>query len=461
MAFAIEVELVRASFEAGRFDSASDSEWPPEPARLFCALVAPHETDDERNALRWLENQGAPLVVCSSAAESLRTNYVPTNQTVSGKKRDGILSGSSHNGFDARTGKGPRTWYRHIPSEPVVRFIWPGAAPDDETLQAIEGLCRKIPYLGRSTSPAIVSVMNGEPPMDAPQTFTPDEAGRRRLTVPRPGYFDALVGAYEAEQSAWEVPRRFAGYRTGAAATPDVGGPWEAPIVLPFAHRRSIAAAHLVLATTTLRRALINVLDGGPSILHGHADGLPAPRHQISFLGLPVVGNTHADGHLVGMALALPKDISSEDRRTVLRGLRQVQSLHLGKVGSFELERTPDTRQALSPDRWSRKSRTWVSATPMCTDRHLHRTNDTDFAIAVRDACRHLDIPEPVSVEASEFPLLLGAQNLRPHQRVRRMSEKAKPALHCRISFAEEVSGPLVLGNMRSFGLGLMLPERS
>jgi CRISPR-associated protein Csb2 len=452
MAFTIEVELVRAAFEAGRFDAASDSEWPPAPARLFCALVAPHETEGERNALRWLENQGAPNVECSTARESHRTNYVPTNQSV---------AGSHHNGFDARTAKGPRTWYRHRSDEPVVRFTWPTAVPDDETIHAIEGLCRKVPYLGRSTSPAIVSVLRAEEAIHGLQTFTPDETGRTRFTVPSPGYLDALVNAYETERSAWEVPRRFVAYRTGAAVAPAVGGPWEVPIVLPFAHRRSLAAAHLVLATTTLRRALINALDGGPTVLHGHADGSAAPRHQISFLGVPVVGNPHADGHLVGMAIALPRDVTSEDRRAILRGLRQVRSLHLGKVGSFELERTPDTRQALNPDRWSRKSRMWVSATPMCTDRHLHRTNGTEFATAVRDACRHIDLPEPVSVDASEFPLLLGAQNLSPHQRVRRMSEKAKSALHCRITFAEEVGGPLVLGNMRSFGLGLMLPEWS
>ncbi len=67
----------------GRYDAAalrpSVAEWPPHPARLFCALVASAVEPADWSALRWLEAAGEPEVWASSvdqfAGTPLRAEY--------------------------------------------------------------------------------------------------------------------------------------------------------------------------------------------------------------------------------------------------------------------------------------------------------------------------------------------------------------------------------------------------
>ena len=59
---AITVELLTGRYDAADVQDRERAEWPPHPARLFCALVAAARSEEERSALRWLEDQPAPLV---------------------------------------------------------------------------------------------------------------------------------------------------------------------------------------------------------------------------------------------------------------------------------------------------------------------------------------------------------------------------------------------------------------
>ena len=61
---AIEVAFLTGRYVATSFDDREQAEWPPHPAQLFSALCATHfeslnPPEDERTALRWLEQQGA------------------------------------------------------------------------------------------------------------------------------------------------------------------------------------------------------------------------------------------------------------------------------------------------------------------------------------------------------------------------------------------------------------------
>ena len=58
--------VIGARLRDGRYDAAGirpdEPEWPPHPARLFCALVASAGAAADWAALRWLEEAGPPQV---------------------------------------------------------------------------------------------------------------------------------------------------------------------------------------------------------------------------------------------------------------------------------------------------------------------------------------------------------------------------------------------------------------
>ncbi|HET9894954.1 MAG TPA: type I-U CRISPR-associated protein Csb2 [Streptosporangiaceae bacterium] len=61
MPLSITVRLRGGGYDAGG-ERPSEAEWPPHPARVFCALAASARTEAEWEALRWLEQQGSPQV---------------------------------------------------------------------------------------------------------------------------------------------------------------------------------------------------------------------------------------------------------------------------------------------------------------------------------------------------------------------------------------------------------------
>ena len=82
--FAIEVNFLTGRYVATYHNDRQRGEWPPHPARLFSALVAAWAEDgsdpEEREALEWLEVQGAPEIAASGAAHrKVVSHFVPVN----------------------------------------------------------------------------------------------------------------------------------------------------------------------------------------------------------------------------------------------------------------------------------------------------------------------------------------------------------------------------------------------
>ena len=85
---AIEIELLTGRYAATAHNDRRRAEWPPHPARFFSALVAAlHDREPvdlgEREALLWLEQQGAPSLRVDSGSKVGRRQvhdiYVPIN----------------------------------------------------------------------------------------------------------------------------------------------------------------------------------------------------------------------------------------------------------------------------------------------------------------------------------------------------------------------------------------------
>lgn len=458
MSFTIEVEFLRGVFEAGEGPHRSPAQWPPSPARLFCALVAAagdDETYDE--ALRWLERQPPPAIdACDQVADGrTREGYVPLNTT----------ERATYGRFPARKAGAKQEWFHVTPRDVVVRYTW-SVEPPAEFVRALADLADEVPYFGRSSSPATMRLVQGEGGVGGSQlpTLVPGGLGQGpALDVPTVGYLEALRAAFERGAPPYEVTRRRLRYgRDQPAPDPGHRSVFEAPfIVLPFAARKRVSAAHTMVVSRFVRKALEACLDGGPLVLRGARAGEGRPAQQVLILVLPQVGSEHSSGLAAGIAVVLPTDVSDIDRDAIYRGLVHIEAngVAAGKLGRLWFDSQVSTLVSLDPDAWTRPARRWVSATPMTLDRFVPVSQRALVEREVRRACGFAGLPEPIEVEFSALPLAVGAPQVAPRLRQRRPGEPALPSVHVRLSFAERVEGPVVLGNLRRYGLGLCQPE--
>ena len=464
MSLAIEIELLSRLYEAAG-DDPSVAEWPPHPARVFCALVAGSRTDADHEALRWLEGQPAPNVFSSDSSRLLpRSAYVVTNRV----ERTG---GSQ---FHPGRSNGLRVRAAAATCSDRIRLVWPEAEPDPTTVECLDRLARRVPYIGRSTGVARVSCHAEASSFESSvlTCFEPAQEGMGSydLRVPFAGYLDALLEQYRDGRPSWEVSRTAAYRRRDQIGGADAGGALsvEAPsayadvIIMQFERFRPDGEL-APLFTKALRRAVMSVTPNPlPAALHGHGSDA-AGRPHVAFLALPDVGHEYASGRLLGMAVAIPQ-LAVDERRTIVRsvlgagrsdGEGRTFRLNVPRVGEVSLSYRPGLVRpwTLNPRRWRQGSTEWISVTPVVLDR-FPRRGDIESEIA--RSCLAAGLPEPYEVVASTGPLIAGGARLRP----RELPEQVRGRIyrHARLRFSCQVAGPLLVGAGRYLGVGLFAP---
>lgn len=465
---------VRVEFVAGRYEAALPDkvtpEWPPHPARLFCALVDAARDEEDDKALRWLESQRPPAIIAPRKPLSTvtRISYVVLGEVPA---KASTATNSWHPGRP--TGR----WQRSSAglSSREIAFVWDEARPDAH-VPVLRRLAERVPYLGRSTSPVLCEVQTDEGLPVPPAAYRPvnaSEPGSLPVRIPFPGYLEALRQRYRAGDHAWEASRSIA-YAWGLAANgsepprPTSAG-WADLIVLGFPRGLLIEGPMLPRVTQAFRaqvmRLVQQALGSGvplPVSVHGHHDRRTDYRPvHAAFLALPFVGAEHANGHLLGVAVALPEAMPSEDRQALLRvlvGAGGPRRLALRDVGEIEVAYNPfRTRPwGLMRERWIGPAKTWVSATPMVCDTH---PKHGAWATAVVESLRRAGLPEPRDLEVSSGPMLLGAPRLLAREMPGR-TDRYPPMCHARLRFDTAIRGPVVAGRLRYLGIGLFAPDR-
>lgn len=470
MSLVIDIELISGRYDAAGAGDRDAAEWPPHPARVFCALVASARSDADREVLRWLERQPAPLVQASSMVQSLvRNSYVVTNSIPP--------RGDGKSQFHPARTNALKVRQSVLPVRSRVRVVWPGVDAEPSTVAMLDDLARRVPYLGRSTGIAALSVGVGSEPgttgiPEGLEQFEQVSGGHPDvgLRVPYPGYLDLLVEQYDNARPAWEVSRdvNYRRVRTvpvGGTPSPVFPSVYTDFVLLRFSGLRPDGRLAAIF-TEALRRAVMSAtVDPLPEALHGHgADGRP----HVAFLALPNAGNPRADGHLLGMGVAVP-DLPEPERRAIVRGVLHGVRCHAGepgdgrralrltvpRIGEVELTYEPGLVRpwGLRPERWRRGSDHWVSVTPVVLDRHP-RKGDVEQEIA--RSCVRAGLPEPRGIVVSTEPLVAGAVRMRPQD----LPKQARGKLfrHVELRFEHKVSGPVLLGAGRYLGVGLMAP---
>ncbi len=186
----IEVEYLMGRVYAADFRDSATPEWPPQPSRLFSALVAAlHDRsgdDTERAALEWLSAQGAPGIAAGRAAQgNAVVTFVPTNYP--GK------SGGTH---PDQRGKQPRSFPAQSPESPIVHFIWPDAEPTESLRVSLDQLTARVASLGRACS--LVRVTLADNPRDP--DYIPDDSGKQVFRIFGEGRLEDLETLYKMDQ---------------------------------------------------------------------------------------------------------------------------------------------------------------------------------------------------------------------------------------------------------------------
>lgn len=464
--------------------SRSRSEWPPHPDRLFSALVAAASSmgkGDElpksaQEALQWLSEQGAPQLTASRASwRSAPQVHMPTNPHLkeSNKNPKGLLP--------THRKKASLPIPAAVPENPVVYFSWPNPDAKLKTYSpTLEEVCRNVTYLGRSRSIVSASLTENCP---AP-TYVPDALGEIRLRVPGSTRLDYLRKKHQdSYQSGKPVPSSTQPYRVNSQAHSSekaLQTVFDRCLIFhPDRGDRELPARSALKVTNALRSALIACIEQDhvnrglrpvvPDVVHGHGS-----HPHCAYVVLPYVhpSQPYADGGIKGLAVLLPRQIEIGTLLDLARGFRLLEQRGLGipqrsgvHVGTWHLQETPadhPPNSTLDAHTWIGPSYIWTTVTPM-TFGHFPKTRNGGESAVVLDSVRMLGLdPNRVTdIAVDRFSPLHGVEPtfaFETHRKEAQMHQSPLWLRHVTLRFDQPVRGPMILGSMRYFGLGLMRP---
>jgi CRISPR-associated protein Csb2 len=209
-------------------------------------------------------------------------------------------------------------------------------------------------------------------------------------------------------------------------------------------------------------------------ILSGHArEGGRLEVPHAAFVGLPFVGRPHADGHLIGMAMVLPRSLTHAEAEGCTRALAQCLdaelriTLRLGARGTLDLQAAElnETRHTLRVETWcgpSRGATTWATVTPIVLDRlPPRRTKDIEgfMGQVIARACERVGLPAPAVIRLSAASRFLGAPHAAQFPAVANKGAGGNRwHVHAMLEWGTPVRGPVLIGAGRYRGLGFLRP---
>lgn len=360
---------------------------------------------------------------------------------------------------------------------------WPGELDADQHA-ALEKLAAALPYFGRADSLCEAAVPHDWQPTIAHEVWSPVDVAE---SVPAAAEVTTLLGpelplnieALVARPTdvrrrglLFPVGTRFVGYqrtRTSVPAkrrrVPRRGRPVTAvrfSVLQPALPPETDA----LIYTDLLRQAALSKLGGErarreATVLGGKTADMQAATEQHRHAHyLPLIVAHRLTGLLVWAPGELP-----EDELAALTQLRQLRSRQrdawklevrvsgIGEVGNLAPELTATSRPTAA----------WRSALPFTPPRYPKRSADWQAFLAAEIAreARFRGLPEP-TVEPTDGDWV-AYRRYRPSARMRRDPRQGQAtcgSAFLRLQFPTGVTGPVALGHLSHFGLGLFRPER-
>jgi CRISPR-associated protein Csb2 len=477
---ALEIELLTGAYRAALPDG-SEAEWPPHPERVFSALVQGWGDGgcdpNERAALEWLECLPAPLIEADDSEDcderSSPIVFVPPNDP----------RGNAITVLPDRRPRQARNFRARIPTNSIIRLIWPEAPNQTEHRSALEAVARRVASLGHSASLVRLAFSEGIFGSGDPKVWRPEEEGGAPIRAMHPGRLRNLEDWLAREErprtgmsvryrsplapEGAETPKSVLGGVADWFVFEDSGG--SRPDLLAFAH----------VAKCVRMSLMKHGPQPPPEVISGHtAEGAPTSRPHVVIVPLANIGWPYSTGDLLGFAVVLPRGTANSERLTVLRAIAAFAridegegacaDLHLSSSLLWRVQRSADpSRASLKPARWCASGVLWASATPVLLDRFADHNDPLEEARSIAAACVNIGLPEPIEIEIHKHSSVRGAPSAYPlggngsgpdWSFPQGAKFARRPRRHVVLRFAEPVQGPLLLGAGRFHGLGLCLP---
>ena len=499
--------LVGVRFHDGRYHGGP--EWPPSPARLFQALVsgAARGTTVAASAvasLTWLESLDPPIITVPAIrqGQSIKT-FVPNNDL------DAVDNDPARVG-EIRTPKSVRP--RHFDAALPLLYAWSfdQSADADRQASTVSEIAENLYQFGRGVDMAWAQAeVVIEEDADARRrghggiTWRPSKgAGETILPCPHHGSLASLEQRFAATRARFKTigkGKRQSQLFTQAPKPDFIQVAYGSLATLHlydvkstdsdgFASQRLarvVAVAEKIRdqSAARLKRALPDRIAMIDRVFIGRNAGEADKAQRLQITPLPSVGHPQANRSIRRVLVAVPPNcpLPKADIAWAFSGLALDADPATGEVpsGSAILAATEDRSMldhyGIVP---ARPSRLWHTVTPAALpDRAARRRIDPrqvreqpkggaerlreeDAAVqAVRQALRHAGIDAPVQkIRVQREPFEAKGARAEAFASDTRFAKER--LWHAEISFSEPVAGPLLIGDGRYLGLGLMKPMR-
>lgn len=479
--------LLTLRFHEGRYHGSDD--WPPAPGRLYQALVAGsargrHIPDPEAEALRWLERQEPPEIAAPEArADAAPKVYVPNNDL-------DAVGGDPRRVNEIRTEK--RTQLRLFDAAVPILYAWRVAAPIPP---ALFDLASRLYRLGRGEDAAWAVAEDCEweeaaAKLAAHPGLHHKPGPRGSVPAPGPGTLDSLIARHRATLD------RFSWARAGRSRVQVFAQPPKPrlrsigydtpPRQLHFEIRAEDGAGY---AAMPLHRAgpLVDGLRKAAAdrlVRHGVAEaerlvvgrgaGAEDKERRVRIVPLPSIGHREADPSIRRLLVEVPQrcPIPAEDIAWAFAGLTPHDPVTGEVLASATLVGSED---AATARRYLGPARRWQSVTALALPKAVRRRIDpvarpvkkgserageeAEAARAVRRALAHVNLrPQPVAIAVQREPF--GRREAMAELFHERTRFPKHGLWHLELCLDRAVEGPLLLGDGRFTGLGLMRPVK-
>lgn len=461
---------LRVHLLGDRYHGADD--WPPAPARVFQALVAGAGPglslpEDAVGALGWLEAQSPPVIAVPPAAAGERLDlYVPNNDL---DAKDGVPAAVA----ELRV-------LKHVPSTlfegpGVVTYLWTVAPPAPAILAGLDSLARGLYQLGRGVDAAWAELVVGDrEALEAAEVaagrllFRPargHDAGLKAegaiaLRCPGPGSLASIVERYQAEVERFQVvgvgrsrriqfrqaPRaRFREVPYGAGSTRALYELQDHEGTMT-----SVGISEVVSLVEGVRDGLAaRLVQRGldPDVVNRFliGRGAPASTSRVRLVPLPSIGHAFADHRIRRVLAEVPADCPLDPAE-----------LHRGLVGlalPFGRRLVPAEDERMLRHYGTEPARRWRSVTPVVVAAELQ----SDVARQVGQAARHAGLGTTVTaVRAQPAPFERHGALASTFAAGTRFD--ARRLWHVEVELRDAIRGPVVLGDGRFLGLGVLRP---
>lgn len=509
--------LIAVRFHDGRYHGAGP--WPPAPARLFQALVAAAArgaTLDEMDidALKWLERRDAPLIVAPPARVTKGySNYVPNNDL-------DAVDGDVRRIGKIKAPKLIKAMLFHPAAK--VLYLW---QLDDAEGHAVRicAIANRLYQLGRGVDMAFATaeIMDADRAEAClaeyrGAIYRPCTSGSgSALSCPQSGSLQSLVDRYKATGERFTyvpAPAASKGKKQPARVQTFTQPPKprfrqvvydSPPVQLLFELRaRTRTEDFFAWPLDDIVRLVETVRDGAAETLaaalpertaciervfigRGATEADKASRIRI--IPLPSIGHVHAERSIRRLLVEVPPDCPLDPRDIAWAFTAWTpHDRDTGELSGWqlvEIDEHAGERYAKMPGHYgiggSEAFRRWRTITPAALPERAARRRidparireeaktgseraleEASAAAAVRDALRHVGITTPAhAIRVQREPFEAKGARAEAFARTTRFSKYR--LWHVDIALAAPVSGPLVIGDGRYLGLGIMAPAKA